>query len=61
MRRLAAAILVLLAAAPAAQAFRLPPEALAPIANNPATRFAGIAIDPVEYDEATHCGPASSR
>jgi hypothetical protein len=55
MRRLVAATLVLLAAAPAAQAFRLPGEARAPIANNPANRFAAVEIDPIEYDPATHC------
>ena len=54
MRRLVVAVLLLLAAAPAAHAYRLPAD-LAPIANNPANRFTKIAIDPEEYDEATHC------
>ena len=56
MRRfLLPAFAVLLVAAPVAQAFRLPEEALRPIANNPANRFVQIAIDDIEYDEATHC------
>ena len=43
--------------APAAHAFRLPEEALAPIANNPANRFVQIGIDPIEYDAAKRCAP----
>jgi hypothetical protein len=51
------AVVAALAAIPAAHAFRLPEEALQPIANNPANRFVQIPIDPVEYDEARRCTP----
>ena len=58
MRRfLLPALLACLLAAPVAHAFRLPEEAFAPIANNPANRFSKIAIDPVEYDAARKCTP----
>jgi hypothetical protein len=56
MRRLVLPALALFALlAPAAHAFRLPEEALEPIANNPANRFEKIGIDPIEYDAATRC------
>ena len=58
MRRSALIALLLLAlGAPVAHAFRLPEEALAPIANNPANRFVKLAIDPIEYDAAARCTP----
>jgi len=58
MRRfLLPAFLVLLVAAPVAHAFRLPEEAFAPIANNPANRFVKFEIDPIEYDAARRCTP----
>ena len=56
MRRfLLPALSVFVLAAPVAHAFRLPPEALKPIANNPANRFVQIPIDDAEYDAATRC------
>ena len=58
MRRLVLPLLALcLLAAPAAHAFRLPDEALRPMANNPADRFLQIGIDPIEYDAARRCTP----
>ncbi|HEX2086863.1 MAG TPA: hypothetical protein VHF89_14380 [Solirubrobacteraceae bacterium] len=56
MRRFLLSTLVLLAAAPAAHAFRLPGDP-APIPNNPANRFSQVPIDPVEYDAAKRCTP----
>jgi hypothetical protein len=54
-RRIALVTLAILAVcAPVAQAFQIP-AILAPIDGNPANRFAAIPIDPIEYDEATHC------
>ncbi len=50
------ALLVLLVAAPAAQAFRLP-EQLLPMAGNPADALRHLAPDAVTYDGARRCDP----
>ncbi len=54
---LLALLIVAVAAPAAAHAFRLPDEAFAPVANNPANRLVKVAIDPVEYDAARRCDP----
>ena len=54
-RRIALITLALVAlCGPVAHAFQIP-ATLSPVNGNPANRFAGIAIDDVEYDEATRC------
>jgi hypothetical protein len=50
-------LLVLAVAAPAAQAFRLGPDAQRPVKGNPAEHFASKPIDTETYDPATHCSP----
>ena len=50
------ALLVLLVAAPAAQAFRLP-EQLPPMAGNPADALRHLTPDAVTYDGARRCDP----
>ncbi|HEV3001738.1 MAG TPA: hypothetical protein VGW75_13435 [Solirubrobacteraceae bacterium] len=57
MRRLCLALLLLAVAAPAAHAFRLPVEAFAPVAGNPANRLVTTPIDAIEYDAARRCDP----
>jgi hypothetical protein len=50
------ALAILALCAPAASAFQIP-ASLEPINGNPANRFTGIAIDPIEYDGARKCSP----
>lgn len=59
-RSVLAALAALALCAPAASAYRLP-EGLAPIPGSPAERFTGLALDPPEYDPATHCAPAPHK
>ena len=56
MRLLVVLLACLDAAAPAAEAFRLPAQP-APIQGNPANALAATAPDPVEYDPARRCDP----
>lgn len=62
MRRLLplGAVLVVLAAAPAADAFRLP-AVLGPMQGNPANVLASVEPDPEVYDPATRCTPKAAR
>ena len=59
-RFLLPALALLAVAAPTANAFRLP-EALGPVADNPANRLLAVEIDAAEYDEATRCTPKAAR
>jgi hypothetical protein len=55
--RLLIALLCLAVLAPAAFAFRLPDEPLAPLKGNPANRLVALPIDDIEYDRARRCDP----